>query len=126
VVTSLEAVREAYDEPAVFGEAWDSMEVLGDRVLCARSVATLEAEPWIRSIAPEQLALARAAKPKRTKWYVPFVRGLGGPDEPEPWEKAIHHAGAAVIRPVGYLPEHRLSSSRASRRQACTSRYARC
>jgi hypothetical protein len=108
VVTSLEAVREAYDEPAVFGEVWDSMEVLGDRVLCARGVGTLEAEPWIRSITPGQLALARAAKPKRTKWYVPFVRGLGGPYDPEPWEKAIHDAGPAVIRPVGYLPEEKL------------------
>lgn len=104
VLVTDEQVAEAYDDPTVFWKAWDHVETLGQRKLCTRALDALRWERWLGETFERTMALARAAKPKRTQF--PIVQLVGGE---EPWwefgDVQDEKAGWPMLDLVGYEPK---------------------
>ncbi|MGI9303174.1 MAG: hypothetical protein ACR2RB_10765 [Gammaproteobacteria bacterium] len=94
-VVTTEQVDGAYREPAMFWRAgWDADETCDDQRLLLRGL-DIEAGPdYLAQIIPHQWAMARAAKPGLTKYYLPQV---------EPEEERVYRAGAPTLDIVGHL-----------------------
>ncbi len=88
-------VGETYDNPQAFWEAgWDASESYGDQQLLLRGLDILEGPDYLAKIQPHQWAMARAAKPGLTEYYLPQL---------EPEEEDIYRSGSAVLDIVGHL-----------------------
>lgn len=97
-------VNDAYDDPAVFWKAWDNVETLGNRKLCTRALDALGRERWLGETFERTMALARAAKPKRTAYPLVQFTGVEGP-----WwdygDVQDEKAGWPMLDLVGYEPK---------------------
>jgi hypothetical protein len=93
-LTTKAEVEAAYDNPDAFWESWDEIEPYGEKILVSRAldkVANLDFKGYVY---PRQWAMARAAKPGLTKYYVP---------DPSLEEKEYFQQGEPRLQQVGYI-----------------------
>jgi hypothetical protein len=97
VITTQASVEAAYDKPAVFWSAgWSHVEQTGDAYLLQRAMDTTCSVDYLRAVLPHQWALARGAKPKQTRYYLP---------NPLPEETPILNSGEQMLHAYGYHSE---------------------
>jgi hypothetical protein len=99
VVTTEREVAAAYDDPRAFWASWDSREQVGDQVLLCRALNTTTSASYLRAVLEHQAAMARAAKPRLTRYFSPRVM---------PEERPIYSAGEPRLLPVGYEATSRM------------------
>jgi hypothetical protein len=92
-------VEEKYDNPKIFYNSWDKIEGSNGILLCTRALECAESLEFKRKVYPHQWAMARAAKPKLTKYFVP---------QPQPEEMDFFNEESSILEPVGYDPEKQL------------------
>jgi hypothetical protein len=93
VVTDEPTVREHYDDLGGFWSAWDERLDFGEKVLLVRALSATDGPELLERLLPRQWALARAAKPGRTRYSLP---------RPLPDEEPIYHRGRRRMKIVGY------------------------
>lgn len=95
VVTATDAeVAAAYADPAAFWESgWSGVERHGDRALLWRAPDARDSADFLRAVLPQQWALARAARPRLTRYALPSV---------EPGEEPVYRAEEPVLQPAVY------------------------
>ena len=97
VLTTEAQVQTAYDQPEVFWDAgWSSIEQAGEARLLLRATNITSSVDFLRAVLPHQWALARAAKPKQTRYYLP---------NPLPAEETILNSGEQALNIYGYNDE---------------------
>lgn len=100
-------VNAAYKDPAAFWRAWDSVEPVGAFKVCTRGLRDLDEISWMARTFESQMAMARAAAPKRTI----YATQPSWDDAFAPWWKYgdLNHelAGFPAISPNGYNSETR-------------------
>ena len=97
VITTQPKVQAAYDKPDAFWNAgWSSVEQMGNAYLLQRAMGTMSSADYLRAVLPHQWALARAAKPRQTRYYLP---------DPLPEETAILNNGEQTLHTYGYHSE---------------------
>jgi hypothetical protein len=106
-VTVTEAeVNEAYEDPRVFWQAWDQVEPHGELRLCTRALDALDDVSWLAHTFESTMAMAREARPGKTRYGRVFVA-----DWMAPWwefgDLQDEKAGEPVLIPVGYDPATR-------------------
>jgi len=90
-------VDEAYDKPLDFWAAWDEREELGGSLrLAARGLNIETNADYLAHIMDGQWAMARAAKPKRTRYFKP---------EADEEELPVYQRGQPLLHPVGIVQE---------------------
>jgi hypothetical protein len=99
VVTSQEEARLCYEDADAFWQAgWDADEAYGEKRLLTRAMRVVSGATFLAEVQDHQWAMARAAKPKLTEYYLPVVL----PDEVD-----IFMPSEPVIKPVGYFTDQR-------------------
>ncbi|HEY3341482.1 MAG TPA: hypothetical protein VGK81_05665 [Anaerolineae bacterium] len=97
IITTRALVQAAYDQPTVFWRAgWSHVEQTGDAYLLQRAMDITCSVDYLRAVLSQQWALARAAKPKQTRYSLP---------NPLPEEVPILNSGAQTLHPYGYHSE---------------------
>jgi hypothetical protein len=94
-------VEAAYEDPAPFWKAWDRVERRGDLHLCVRAERDVDEQHWLGRTFEDSMAMARAARPKKTV----FTRVPPRPELAPWWEYGDpqdEKAGWPVLEPVGY------------------------
>jgi len=89
------AVAEAYDDPLAFWRiGWERVGERDGRHLLGRALGATDTESFLGAVLPGQWALARAARPGRTRYdYAP----------PLPEEAGAFFAGEQSLYPVGHI-----------------------
>lgn len=77
-----------------FWASWDSVQTRGGLRLASRALTAVTDEQWLRAVLPDQLALARLARPGETTW----------PRHAEDWDAHLLRRDGVRLEPVGYLP----------------------
>jgi hypothetical protein len=95
LVVAPSAVEAEYTTPEAFwNSGWELCE--GEKVrLCVRGSGAVSGAAFLRAIQDQEWALARAAKPKRTRYYAPRVK---------PDEESIYRSGPPRLQTAGYDP----------------------
>ena len=94
VLTTQAKVEAAYDQPNLFWNAgWARTEQVGQAHLLQRAMDVTSSAEYLRQVQPHQWALARAAKPKLTRYYLP---------NPLPAEKPILNGSEQTLHAYGY------------------------
>jgi hypothetical protein len=103
LVTTGRKVEASYDDPDAFWKAgWELVETLGEQHLLARGLGVASSPDYLAEIIPHQWAMARAAKPGLTKYFLPQVLP----------EEEAYRAGKPRLRIVGHkAPENVLEFS---------------
>jgi hypothetical protein len=95
VVTSQEIAAAYENEEAVLA-AWQDRQQISGRWVLFRGLESLANEDFLRILIDSQWALARAARPKLTK-YVDLRL--------EPHEEAVYRAGSPTLTPVAHIAQ---------------------
>jgi hypothetical protein len=98
--TNRKEVEERYDDSEVFYKSWDKVEDLNGVLICSRALDCATDFEFKRKVYPRQWAMARAAKPKLTQYYMAT---------PSPEEMDFFREGEPVLHDEGlYDPEQKL------------------
>jgi hypothetical protein len=107
VITTEAAVADAYDDPAPFWRAWETIDKRGEHRLCTRGLADLDEHSWLGRTFESTMELARTAKAGLTTYYAKPYWG----EEFAPWwelgDLNDEKAGYPALAPVGYDPDTR-------------------
>jgi hypothetical protein len=89
------AIEAAYEDPAVFQRAgWSRTERFGERTLFIRAEDAADSLQFLRAVQPHQWAMARAAKPGLTRYFMPSPRAE---------ETGVYRAGGPFLEAVGHV-----------------------
>jgi hypothetical protein len=92
-----EDVAAQYEDPKVYWSSWPIVEDHGPVRLVARALKAASGAAFLREVQDQQWKLARAAKPKRTKYYATQL---------EEDERPIYMQGPDRLTPTGYDAAH--------------------
>jgi hypothetical protein len=95
VITTREAVIEAYDDPAAFWAMFPGVEVFGEELLLTRHLDAHTDDVYYADAWRESWALARAAKPRLTRF---------GGFRLEDWNRSLYLDTPNTLRLAGYHP----------------------
>jgi hypothetical protein len=93
VVTDMAEVAGAYDDPDVFWSSWPERREIGGKIVLRRALDAVDGSAFLRAVQDAQWAMARAARPGRTRFGLP---------RPTAEERPIYRAGTRRLEMVGH------------------------